>query len=200
MKPGSYKSIYPIAVLALLLLAGSCRNKIEDIQALNYRDTFPLESARDVEMIYSDSAEVKAMVRSPLVNRYGGEDPYLVLPEGVKVYFYDSVLNVKTRLSAGYAIKHERSQLMEARYDVVVINSAGEKLNTEHLVWDQSRKIIFSDVFVKITRKDEVIYGQGLEADESFDKWVIKKPKGTFYISMEDQKNQDEEIPDPNQP
>lgn len=185
-----------IAMAFIILLSLSCRNKIEDVQALNYRDTFPLESARDVEMIYSDSAEIKALMRSPLANRYGGEDPYLIMPEGIVVYFYDSAMQVKTKMSAGYAIKHEKSALMEARHDVVVINSLGEKLNTEHLVWDQSRRIIFSDVFVKITRKDEVVYGQGLEADESFDKWVIKKPKGTFYINVSDQEAEEETVPE----
>jgi len=185
-----------VLLFSMLMLGSSCRNKIEDIQALNYRDTFPLEAARDVEMIYSDSAEVQALLKTPLMNRYGGEDPYLIMPEGLKLYFYDSAMRVKTSLSAGYAIKHEKSELMEARHDVVVINQLGEKLNTERLIWDQTRRIIYSDVFVKITRKDEVLYGQGLEADESFDKWVIKKPKGTFYMNVDDKETGDQNTPE----
>ncbi len=173
-------------LLLSLIAASSCKNKIEDIKALTYKDTFPLESARDVEMIFSDSAVIQAKIKAPLVNRYGGDDPYLVLPEGMVVFFYDSAMQVRTSLKAGYAIKHEKSNLMEARHDVIVVNHLGEKLNTEHLVWDQVRKIIYTEVFVRITKKDEIILGQGMEADESFDKWIIKKPKGTFYINTED--------------
>lgn len=186
------KLFFPLVVLALLA-SFSCKNKIEDIQALNYKDTFPLETARNVEMIFSDSAVLQALIKAPIVNRYGGEDPYLVLPEGMTVFFYDSLKHVKTSLKAGYAIKHEKSNLMEARYDVVVINSLGEKLKTEHLVWDQSRQIIFTEVMVKIHRQDEIVWGTGLTADESFDKWNITKPKGTFYINTED----DEDAPQP---
>lgn len=183
----AFHSIVYILLTSLLLAASACRNDISEVTALNYKDTFPLESAENIEMVYSDSAQIQAVMKSPLANRYAGEDPYLVLPKGVSVVFFDSVLRPRTRLTAGYAIKREKSELMEARHDVVVINRIGEQLNTEHLVWDQKRKIIYSDVFVKIKRKDEILYGQGMEADETFDKWIIKKPRGTFYVSMDEQ-------------
>lgn len=153
-----------------------------------------MESAQDVEMIYSDSARILALLKGPVVNRYGGTEPYIVLPEGIKVYFYDSLMKVKTFLRAGYAIKYERSELMEARNDVVVINSIGEKLNTEHLIWDQNRRVIYTNVFVKITRKDEILLGDGMEADENFDQWVIKKPKGSFFINVDDEPTNEEEM------
>ncbi len=175
------------SLTGLLLGATACRNDISEVSALSYKDTFPLESGENVEMVYSDSAQIQAIMRSPLANRYGGEDPYLVMPKGISVVFFDSVLRPRTKLTAGYAIKREKSALMEARHDVVVVNSIGEQLNTEHLIWDQTRKIIYSDVFVKIKRKDEILYGQGMEADETFDKWIIKKPRGTFYVSMDEQ-------------
>jgi LPS export ABC transporter protein LptC len=151
-----------------------------------------MESAKDVEMIYSDSARVLALMKAPVVNRYGGDNPYIILPEGIKVYFYDSTMKVKTFLRAGYAIKYERSELMEARTDVVVINHIGEKLNTEHLIWDQNARKIYTDVFVRITRKDEVLLGDGMDADENFDKWNIRKPKGSFYINVEEDETDEE--------
>ena len=73
---------------------------------------------------------------------------------------------------------------MEAYKDVVVINNEkNEKLNTEHLIWDQSKKMIFSNVAIKITTKDEVIFGDGLESDETFDKYEIINPTGVFHVS-----------------
>jgi LPS export ABC transporter protein LptC len=173
----------------------SCKNSIEDINALTYKDTFPIESAHDVEMIYSDSGVVMALLKAPIVNRYGGEEPFIILPKGMTVYFFDSVMRVKTSITARYAIKYEKSQLMEARNDVVVVNHIGERLNTERLIWNQERKKIYSDVFVKVTREDEVLYGEGLDADESFDKWNIRKPKGTFYINVDEENNSEQKDP-----
>lgn len=176
-----------LAVLIVSLAMPACRNRMEDIQAVSYKDTFPVESGMDVEMIFSDSAVIKAMIKSPMVNRYAGEDPYIVMPKGVIVFFYDSLMNVKTKLTALYAVKYDNSDLMEARNDVVVVNHLGEKLNTEHLVWDQKRKKIYSDVFVKITQPEKIVFGEGMDADESFEKWNIRKPKGTFYINMDEE-------------
>jgi hypothetical protein len=39
--------------------------------------------------------------------------------------------------------------------------------------------------FVKITRPDEVIMGEGFEADETFTRWKIKKIQGTIYLHDE---------------
>lgn len=193
------KNKFKYTILAASLLIGcmlcSCKNSIEDINALTYKDTFPIESAHDVEMIYSDSGVVMALLKAPIVNRYGGEEPFIILPKGMTVYFFDSVMRVKTSITARYAIKYEKSQLMEARNDVVVVNHIGERLNTERLIWNQERKKIYSDVFVKVTREDEVLYGEGLDADESFDKWNIRKPKGTFYINVDEENNSEQKDP-----
>jgi hypothetical protein len=64
----------------------------------------------------------------------------------------------------------------------VVINEKGDKLNTEHLMWDKKKRMIYSNAFVKITTADEVIYGDGLEANESFTKYKITKIKGTINL------------------
>jgi LPS export ABC transporter protein LptC len=174
-------------LLSGTLILDSCHNHMEDINAITYRDTFPIESARDVEMVYSDSAIIKALVKSPVVNRYAGEDPYIIMPKGLTVLFYDSAMRVRTKLTAQYAIKYEKSDLMEVRNNVEVVNHIGEKLNTELLIWDQKKRKIYSNVFVKITQIDKVLFGDGMDADESFDKWTIRKPKGTFYIEMDEE-------------
>lgn len=169
------------------LLFTSCRNKLSDVNAITFVDTFPVETGRNVEIIYSDSAYIQAVVKSPYYKRYEGENPYIEMPEGISVVFYDTAMNARTRLRSKYAIKYDRKKVMEAKNDVVVINEIGERLNTEHLIWDEEQRKIYTDVFVKITKADEVVYGEGMEADDSFRKWVIKKPRGTFYINTEEE-------------
>ena len=74
---------------------------------------------------------------------------------------------------------------MEAKNNVVIVNAEGEQLNTEHLIWDRKKRIIYSNVFVKITTEDEIIMGEGFESNEQFSKYKILKPKGT--ITKEDE-------------
>lgn len=146
------------------------------------KDKSPETTIKDFELILSDSGQIQAKSSAPLMNRYDVEKPYVEWPKGIKVLFYDTSMNVDARLSANYAISYEKDKIMIAKNNVIVVNVKGEQLNTEHLVWDQRKRIITSDVFVTITTKDEVLYGQGMEADDQFYSWKIKRPTGVFNI------------------
>lgn len=181
-------SLLGIILLSLTFL-NSCKNDIEVINALDFNDTLPLVTARDIEMLYSESAKVQIKLVSPLLIRYEGVDPYNEFPQGFTVYFYDTNMNVKSTISADYGISHEQNKLMEARYNVVVFNiDKNEKLNTEELFWDQVKEIIYSNKFVKVTRDDEVITGDGLKADQTFETIEIEHPKG--LIAVEDSEDE----------
>jgi len=117
------------------------------------------------------------------LNRYEGEKPYCEMPKGIEVYFYDSLMQVTSNLTANYAISYEKEKIMEARNNVVVINEKKEQLNTERLVWDQRKAIIYSDKFVKINTGKMIIWGDGMTSDERFDKWKILKVKGSITIN-----------------
>jgi hypothetical protein len=72
--------------------------------------------------------------------------------------------------------------VLEAKGNVVIINEKGEKLNTEHIVWDQKKETINSDVFVKITTNTEILMGDGLESNQSFTKYKILKIRGIINL------------------
>lgn len=159
---------------------------METITSLTADETQPSETAKDVEMIYSDSGKVMIKLITPLLNRYMGDEPYIEFPEGLHLLFYDSAMNVKWELTANYGINWENKKLMEVKDDVVITNhEKNEVLNTEHMVWDQRTKKIYSDVFVKRTTPDGVLYGEGFDADESLSSWKLRKPRGEFLFEEE---------------
>jgi len=148
------------------------------------KDHFPVESAKDAEIIYSSYAKVTVKLTAPQLDRFIGENPYIELPKGINLLFFDDEMNVESQLTANYAISYDKDGKMEARGNVVLINEKGEKLNSEHLIWDKERELIYSDEFVKITTEDEIIMGEGFESNLEFTKFKIKNIKGT--ISLED--------------
>ncbi|MCD4746265.1 MAG: LPS export ABC transporter periplasmic protein LptC [Bacteroidales bacterium] len=183
-----YLSLKNISKYLFLLLLFACENDIQTINLLTTIDSLPVESAKHIELIYSDSGKVQAILESPLMNRYLKKEPYWEFPDGLKIVFYDSIMSVKSQLTANYGISYENRKILEAKNDVVVINNEkNERLNTEHLIWDQKKGIIYSDVFVKITTEDETLYGEGLESDEKFDSYTIKNPTGEFKIKQDEE-------------
>jgi len=176
--------IISIALAVAVLM--SCKNDIEVISALTNIDTLPSQTIVNLETIYTDSAKIQLIVKSKLVKTYNQEeDPYLEFPKGMEVFFYDKTGVVESQLSAKYAIYHKEDKLWEAKDSVVVINANGEILNTEQLFWDENIKMIFTSKFVTITTTSEIIYGEGMKANENFKNWKIMKPRGTFYIEHE---------------
>jgi LPS export ABC transporter protein LptC len=179
-----HKVIY---LLLLFFTLASCEPDIEKVLLIADKERFPLETSDNVELLYSDSARVKVKLTAGRMERFVGADPYLELPKGVVVLFYTDSLTVKSSLTANYAVRYVNTNIMEARNDVVVINEKGERLNTEHLIWDEQKSKIYSDEFVKITTKDEIIYGNGFEANEDFTKYKIFNIKGTINLKTDAQ-------------
>lgn len=171
-----------LAILSLILLLTACENKMSEIQGISEYDKLPVVSSYDFRMLYSDSATVKAKLEAPKRDVYEGDNPYTELPMGMKVVFYDSLKQPETTLTAKYGIRKESDGTMEARNNVEVVNGKGEKLNTEQLVWNERTERLYSDVFVKITKADEVIFGEGFESDQTFTNYRINKIKGTFKV------------------
>lgn len=165
-----------------VLFFTSCENDIDEVNTVTAQTNYPVESGKDMEVIYSDSGNVKIKLNAPVMMRFTGEKPYMEMPKGVKVLFYDNAMNVTSHLSANYAISYEKEEIMEAKSDVVVVNEKGEQLNTEHLIWEKRDERIHTDEFVKITTDDEIIYGNGLESNQSFTKYKIRDIKGIINL------------------
>jgi len=177
-----------IAVLCITAMLFACKNDMETITSLTVDDSVASETAKNIEMIYSDSGKIVIKLTSPLLKRYINDDPYLEFPEGLHLFFYDSLMQVESELTANYGINWEDKKLMEVKDDVVITNHAKEEvLNTEHVIWDQRIKKIYSDVFVKRTSPEGVLYGEGFDADESLKAWKLRNVSGEF--TFEDKEN-----------
>lgn len=175
----------------LLLFFTSCENDLEKVNQVTARNTDPVEQGKNIEILYSDSAKIRVKVNAPELKRFVVPKPVVEMPAGVKVEFYDDSLHITSTLTSKYAIRKDNEQIMEAKNDVVVVNTKGEKLNTEHLIWDEKTRKIYSQEFVKITTPDEIIMGEGFESNEDFTKYKIFDIKGIITI------HKDEHAPNP---
>jgi LPS export ABC transporter protein LptC len=180
------KSAAIICMAALL----SCNNDLKEVNRLNQPDTTPSMFARNVSIAESEFGRTKYDLTSPYLKRYEtpGKGSSTIFPSGFRVVFYDSLQpgKIRTEITAEYGLDDESNRRMEAKRNVIVINHLkGEKLNTERLVWDKNTKKVYSDKFVTITTPDKIIYGEGMESDEKFERWTIKKPRGEMYINEE---------------
>ncbi|HLG02536.1 MAG TPA: LPS export ABC transporter periplasmic protein LptC [Bacteroidia bacterium] len=170
-------------VVAVSVSFDSCVNDPETVKSMTGMQQLPMQTARDVDLLYSDSAKLKIHLKAPRVDEFGGSKPYTVMPIGVKVEFFDSEGKIDSYLSADHAVRRDREQTMEARGNVELLSVEGKKLNTDHLNWDGTSRRIFTDAFVTITTADQVIMGTGLEADDMLENYTIKNITGSFLLN-----------------
>lgn len=165
----------------------SCKNDMEAIRMLDVVDTLPVMKASEIEILYSENGKVQVKLIGRTLISHQDDEQLLEFPDGFKVFFYDSNMNIKSTISADYGLSREKEKIMEARHNVVVENlEKNERLNTEELFWDQTKRKIYTEKFVRITRNDEVITGDGLTSDQSFEEIEILNPKGDIEIEDND--------------
>jgi LPS export ABC transporter protein LptC len=174
------------SLFLLFCLAGlltSCENKTSDIEDLLAKMEVGKEFAEEVEILYSDSAIIRAKIVAPvMVMDLDRNTESQEFPEGVVVDFFDDFQNVSSTLSGLYALRKIRRGQVIVRDSVVWKSVSGDKLETQELIWDEKAEKIYSDKFVVITRPDEIIYGHGFEAGQDFNNARIKAVEGRIKI------------------
>ena len=176
--------------IVIALSISSCINQtdVDKAKELNksLTDTLPTEELYDFSVSYSENGIIKFVISGPVAFNKP-DKKILEFSEGFEAIFYDINMQEKSFLKADYGINYENEKIMKAHTNVILTNYVTkETLNTEELIWDQNKSVIYTEKFVKITTETDVIYGEnGFESDETFEKWTIKKPSGDFLIKEE---------------
>jgi LPS export ABC transporter protein LptC len=178
------KLILPVVIAGAALLS-ACENDLKDLPKMsNNEATKPIETYTDVDVIYSDSAKVKAHMTSPLMIKYKVAKPYTEMPKGVKVIFYDVNLNETCTLTADFAVQREQEKTIELRKNVVGVNAKGETFTSDELIWDQNTKQVHSSKLVHVKMADgSVADGTSFTSDEGLNHWKLDNGIGIFHVN-----------------
>lgn len=143
------------------------------------------EYASNIEMLYSDSARIKAKINAGLMIKYNNQrDSYEEFTNGIEVAFYDREERVSSVLIGKYAIRYSGEDLIYIRDSVVWESINDEKLETSELIWDDRKQLIYSKKFCVIKRPGETILSQGFEANQDFTEIKLNAIEGEIANSV----------------
>lgn len=167
----------------LFLLFLSCGNKTKDINDLMSKAAMQEDKAYGVTIIYSENAKVKArLFANEFIHNEGAKPPYYDARKGLKMEFYNDSTLVESTLTAKYARYYEQEGNILIRDSIIIVNKKGEELKTEELVYNQKLKKFYTEKQVRITSPTQILYGDGLEANEDFSWYNIINIKGMFAV------------------
>lgn len=143
------------------------------------------EYAVNIEMLYSDSAKIKAQINAGLMVKYNNQrESYEEFLNGVKVAFFDQEEQISSVLTGKYAIRYSGEDLIYIRDSVVWESKREEKLETSELIWDDRKQLVYTKKFCVIKRPGELILSQGFEANQDFTEIKLNAIEGEIVNSV----------------
>jgi LPS export ABC transporter protein LptC len=163
----------------------SCTNDFKEIQQLSNVSFQPQTQAENINLKYTDSGVVKAILLSPLMLDYSNAKfPFSEFPKGIDLTVFDSN-NKENYVTSKYAISHSKNGIIELLDSVVITTTDGKKLFTDQLFYDQKHEWFYTDKYFKF--KDEhgnFIQGPGIDFSKDFKIFNTQKNSGE-YINKE---------------
>jgi LPS export ABC transporter protein LptC len=195
----SVSSINRLFIVLLVIVTGmGCDDKAKQVVSHGPHKLVP-EEGDSISAYLSEAglemgtlqAKVKGKLTAPYMRRYQRLDsPYFEFPRTLHVdFFKDSIAVsekpvIESKLDALYGKYLLNQSKVYLRDSVVVKNILkGDTLHAKYLWWDQNTEKFTTDDSVRINEPDKTLYGTGMEADQNFRKYRIRKLTGTIYTS-----------------
>jgi len=143
----------------------------------------PLIESTELEVLYS--SEGKVVVKMNTEKRLQYENGDIVYPVGIYVECYDEHKKIVATLRANTVYQYADQEQWELKGDVEVKGyQDGEEtqLNTEEAYWNLKDKQIYTDKFVRIETKNELLTGYGLQATQDLSSYSLSMPQGFVNV------------------
>lgn len=174
------------AMLPLLLLL-ACKNDMDQVPIVEVAAEEPDRITTKAEYYYSDSGHVRNRLRAGRIREFIGRDrEHTLVDGGLELVFFDAGGDSGAVLTADRGEILPRQHRMVVQDHVRFVNERGERLETDRLTWSQDSDRVWTDSPVKITRADDIVYGQGLDANEDFSRYVIRRITGQIHVEDRD--------------
>lgn len=156
----------------------SCEDKFKPLQTTESIDDLPSQESWNSTVTFSDSGNVKAVLKAGHILVYSKKG-FTLIDSGAVVDFYKDG-EITSTLSGEKGKINDKTKDIEIYDSVHVISKDGSELKTQKLLWTNLTQRVSSDLFVSIKTPNETIEGIGFESDQNLKNYKIFKVSGTF--------------------
>ena len=154
-------------VLSITLFLG-CESNFKEVQKINFSEFVPSGEADQINLKYTDSGRITAILVSPKMREYASVDfPFTEFPKGIDVTLYD-INGKKTFIKSDYATSYKLTNIIDLEGNVKITSQDGQILETEQLYFDQKNEWFFTEKSFKFNDPKGVSNGQGIDFSKDF--------------------------------
>ncbi len=172
------KPLYCSLLIVNCVLFLSCGSEKIELQKTNLEstDSIPSQTSFDATVTFSDSGQVKAVLKAGRI-RVFSKFNYTLIDSSAVVDFYKDGEHAST-LTGKWGKIYDMTKDVEVYDSVKLVSDEGSILTTNKLYWINKTQRIKSDDYVHIVTKTDDIRGFGFEADQNLKNYVIYKVSG----------------------
>jgi hypothetical protein len=182
-RPGIRSFLVILCLVPLLFSACNGDDLKRAATIASKKITLTKDRSLGVEIVFSDSAVVKAKGFAPVLDQVNPSSgsKYQEMPKGVKITFFDPQQKVTGTITSDYALRKETEEITIFKKNVVVVRDE-LTFNTEELTWDQRKRMFFSPRGI-VTKPDGTILNAiNFKAPEDFSTLDFEQGSGETYL------------------
>ncbi|KAA1243077.1 LPS export ABC transporter periplasmic protein LptC [Aquimarina sp. RZ0] len=161
----------------------SCGSNSTKEQNLNLTEDAPIAEAFEVNLKFTDSGRLTAVLNTPKVLDYTNKNfGYREFPEGIVLNMIDKEGKVSI-IKSDYAITYVQTGLIDMRGNVDIKTADSTHLIAKQLYWDQSINWVFTDQPYKSYFPDGTVNeADGFDANQDFTILNSRVNEGIMFI------------------
>ncbi|OCK51783.1 LPS export ABC transporter periplasmic protein LptC [Chryseobacterium sp. CBo1] len=182
----AFKNIAYLFSCAIFFILTSCE---EDLTKLNGNDNknFPSQVIHNAVIIQRDSGFITLRATAPIIEKYELIDSqYTVARKGMRIEFFDKKKPKNPgNITANFAKIYDYKKFYEARGNVKILTSEGQRFATQSVFWDQNKKRIYTRDTVYATMEDgsTMVHANGMTAKDDFSEYKFFNNSGDLDVS-----------------
>lgn len=154
--------------LILLVSLFSCESNFKEVQKINISEFNPTGEADSINVKYTDSGRISAILLSSKMLDFSGVDfPFTEFPKGIDVTLFDAK-GKKTFVKSNYAISYKRTGIIDLQGKVKITTQDGQVLETEQLYFDQKNEWFYTERRFTFSSPKGSSAGQGIDFSKDF--------------------------------
>ena len=174
----------PRVVVMLLLFTVACSKEVKEVVDATYdpEKSYTMK-ATQVNTLISDSGITRYRIEAAEWIVFGkAKEPYWYFPEGIYVEKFDTLFHSEASIKADTAYYFDKKGLWHLIGNVEIESLQGEQFDTSELFWDQKKEKVYSDKYIRIQQKEQIITGVGFESNQNMTRYKIFNSQGEFPV------------------
>ncbi len=166
-----------LLMIFLTVMIGCSAERDENNTAISTEE-YPDQETWDTNLLITKDGMRIGYLKAAHVKKYSSRK-MTYFEDGLQVDFYNSTGEHTSVLNSDGGWIHDVKQDMYAYGNVVVVSDSGATLYTDTLQWDNKLQKIISNIPVKITTKDDTLFGDSFISDPGLSNYELINSRGS---------------------